>query len=251
MNINRENCSLASDFLSNVELYYTPASSVNGNELIISGEEHEHITRVMRHSVGDELHVTDGEGRIFLCEISGIRKEQLTCEIHSERIYENRLKNIYFCLAKLKSTDRFEFALEKSVELGITNFIVFDSMRSIPKGGKPERWQKVLISSMKQSLRSFLPKVTTCSSMSEIMSLPGEKIVFEQDSKLSFRNFRAQSDSNYYFIFGPEGGLDKKELSMFGQESQYFLTENRLRSETAVVTAASVLSFNIQNHLAP
>lgn len=242
---------MVSDFLSNVELYYTPASSVNGNELLISGEEHEHITRVMRHSVGDELYVTNGEGRIFLCAISEIRKDHLTCEIHSERIYENRLKNIYFCISKLKSTDRFEFALEKSVELGVTNFIVFDSRRSVPKGGKPERWQKVLISSMKQSLRSFLPKVTTKGSIAEIMALSGEKIVFEQNSKLSFRNFRPREDRTYYFIFGPEGGLDEKELSMFREESSYFLTENRLRSETAVVTAASVLSFNIQHPLAP
>jgi 16S rRNA (uracil1498-N3)-methyltransferase len=242
---------LVSDFLSNVELYYTPASSVKGSELFISGEESEHISRVMRHSVGDELYVTDGEGRIFLSGITELRKDLVRCEIFSERIYENRLKNIYFCLAKLKSTDRFEFALEKSVELGITNFIVFDSARTVPKGGKPERWQKVLISSMKQSLRSFLPVVSTASSIAEMMALPGEKIVFEQDAKLSFRQFRPQEDKNYYFIFGPEGGLDKKELSMFSEENSYFLTENRLRSETAVVTAASILSFNQQHHFAP
>lgn len=235
---------MASDFLSNVELYYTPASRVNGNELSISGEEHEHITRVMRHSVGDELYVTSGQGRIFLCTISDIRKGNTTCEIHSERIYENRLGNVYFCLAKLKSQDRFEFALEKSVELGVTNFIVFDSIRSIPKGGKVERWQKVLISSMKQSLRSFLPGLSTKKSLFEIMKLPGEKIVFEQDSRTSFRNFRLKEDRDYYFIFGPEGGLDKKELEMFSSDSSYFLTENRLRSETAIVTAASILAFN-------
>ncbi|MGE5351591.1 MAG: 16S rRNA (uracil(1498)-N(3))-methyltransferase [Acidobacteriota bacterium] len=235
---------MVSDFLSNVELYYTPASGVMENVLVIKGEEYEHITRVMRHSSGDELYVTNGEGRIFLCTISEIRKDHLTCDIHSERVYENKLKNICFCLAKLKSQDRFEFALEKSVELGITNFIVFDSMRSVPKGGKTERWQKVLISSMKQSLRSFLPKVSTQSSLSEIMKLPGEKVVFEQDSKLSFRNFHAHEDRQYYFIFGPEGGLDKKELSMFSSESSYFLTANRLRSETAVLTAASILAFS-------
>lgn len=235
---------MVSDFLSNVELYYTPAAGVHENTLVIRGEEHEHITRVMRHSVGDELYVTNGEGRIFLCGIEEIRKDELTCEISSERIYENRLKNIFFCLAKLKSQDRFEFALEKSVELGVTNFIVFDSVRSVPKGGKTERWQKVLTSSMKQSLRSYLPKVTTQPSLSGVMKLPGEKIVFEQEAKLSFRNFRAREDRSYYFIFGPEGGLDKKELAMFSEETSYFLTENRLRSETAVVTAASILSFN-------
>jgi len=242
---------LVSDFLSNVELYYTPASNITENGILIQGEEYEHITRVMRHSVGEELHVTDGEGRIYLSGISEIMKDHLRAEIHSERVYENRLKNICFCLAKLKSQDRFEFALEKSVELGITNFIVFDSHRSVPKGGKPERWQKVLRQSMKQSLRSFLPKVATKGSIAEIMKLEGEKIVFEQDSSVSFMNFRPLEGVDYYFIFGPEGGLDSKELAMFTEESSYFLTENRLRSETAVVTAASILSFNHLHHIAP
>lgn len=205
----------------------------------------------MRHSIGDELYVTDGQGRILLTEITQTEKNLVRARIHSERIYENRLKNVYFCLPRLKSQDRFEFALEKSVELGVTNFIVFDSMRSIPKGGKAERWQKVLISSMKQSLRSFLPEVTHLGSVSEIMKLEGEKIVFEQDSKQSFREFIPLEDRNYYFIFGPEGGLDKKELSMFTQENSYFLTENRLRSETAVIAAASILSFNLQGRIAP
>lgn len=242
---------MASDFLSNVELYYTPAANLAGGELTICGEEHEHITRVMRHLMGDELYVTDGEGRILLCAITEIRKDHLRAEIRSERIYENRLHNVCFCLAKLKSTDRFEFALEKSVELGITNFLVFDSRRSVPKGGKPERWQKVLIASMKQSLRSFLPKISFAGSLSELMDLPGEKIVFEQDSKHNFGKFRPSKDRYYYFIFGPEGGLDKKELALFSQENSYFLTENRLRSETAVVTAASILSFNTQALSAP
>ncbi|HEX2865972.1 MAG TPA: RsmE family RNA methyltransferase [Ignavibacteriales bacterium] len=233
---------MVSDFLSNVELYYTPASRIKEGGLLIEGEESEHITRVMRHSLGDELYVTDGEGRIFLSEITGIEKSLVRARIHSERNYENRLKNIFFCMARLKSQDRFEFALEKSVELGVTNFIIFDSQRSIPKGGKVERWQKVLTSSMKQSLRSFLPKVSHLGSISEVMKLPGEKIVFEQDSKLSFRKFTPQENKNYYFVFGPEGGLDKKELSMFSEENSYFLTENRLRSETAVIMAAAVLS---------
>ena len=79
------------------------------------------------------------------------------------------MKNIFFCIPKLKYSDRFEFALEKCTELGITNFIIFDSERSIHKSDKKERWEKIVLSAMKQSLRSYLPNITVINSLIEYL----------------------------------------------------------------------------------
>lgn len=230
--------------LSNIELYYSLPQNISKNKITIEGEEYSHITKVMRHSVKDELYVTDGEGKIYSCLITEINKNNIKLEIKNIQSYENRLKNICFCIPKLKNNDRLEFALEKSTELGITKFFIFDSERTISRTDKVERWKKILLSAMKQSLNSFLPKIEV-HNFNNIINLPGIKIGFEQSSINRIDNLKLNPDNKYYLIFGPEGGLSKKELIFFEKENIYKIADNRLRTETAVITTASIINFNL------
>ncbi|MHB8931286.1 MAG: RsmE family RNA methyltransferase [Melioribacteraceae bacterium] len=243
---------MASVFLSDVELYYTNKPII-GNQIPIEGEECHHISNVMRHNVGDSIYVTDGFVTIYKSSISSIEKKKVVADIIESTKYENKLAGIWFCIPRLKSADRFEYALEKAVELGITNFIVFDSTRTVAKGEKIERWEKILIAAMKQSLRAWLPKVSYVKNISEIFKLAGTKILFDQNANQTLNSFLSINNSkfaisNYFFIFGPEGGFTEDELGlsteggMENSELRIRLTENRLRSETAIVTAASLLS---------
>lgn len=226
--------------LSNIELYYSPVGLIN-NELHIHGEDFKHITKVMRHSVGDSIFVTDGNGNIFEASIMDIDKSNLSAKLLNSYQYEDEKSNYIFCIPKLKNPDRFEFALEKCVELGITNFIIYESKRTVSKGDKSERWNKILISAMKQSLKCYLPNLKIVNSLKDIIVLKGEKVAFEQNSTKKITTLKTDPQVNYYFIFGPEGGLDKDELELFNPENIYKLTENRLRSETAIINAASLL----------
>ena len=230
------------DYLSNIELYYTPPENCSDNIIKIEGEECNHILKVMRHSTNDIIHVTDGAGHIFKCEINKIFKDHLVLANTKTFNYENNLSNIVFCIPKLKNTERFEFAIEKCTELGITNFIVFESTRTISKGTKIERWNKIILSAMKQSLRSYLPVISTGTSLSEINELPGEKIIFEQKAESIFNNEFIKPLTKYYFIFGPEGGLSEEEIDGFNIKKLFRLADNRLRTETAIVKCASILS---------
>ena len=227
-------------YLSNIELYYSPDGIIN-NHIIIEGEDFNHIIKVMRHSEQDIIYVTDGKGNIYESQINSIIKNSLSVEALKTYHYENDKQNIFFCIPKLKNAERFELALEKCVELGVTNFIIFESIRTISRGEKSDRWNKILVSAMKQSLRSYLPRITVVNSIKEIFSLNGGKIGFEQNSSNKFRDLKIIPNVNYYFIFGPEGGLDKDELELFNPENIYNLAENRLRTETAVIKAASLL----------
>lgn len=229
------------EYLSNIELYYSAPGNFSAGEVKISGEEFYHIVKVMRHLPGDELHVTNGRGIVFKINIEQIFKDQLTASIKNTISFSNDNANKFFCIPRLKSPERFEFALEKCVELGVTNFIVFESKRTIAKGAKFERWNKILLSAMKQSLRSFLPDVTYAKSINDIIKMEGEKIVFEQNSKQCLKNKILDPSQKYYFIFGPEGGLDDTELTLFSEECFYELGTNRLRSETSIIKAAAVL----------
>ncbi len=243
---------MAPDFLSEVELYYTNKPIV-GNHILIEEEECHHISNVMRHKIGDSIYVTDGYGTIYQSSISSIEKKKVIAEVIESTKYENKFAGIWFCIPRLKSADRFEYALEKSVELGITNFIVFDSTRTVAKGEKIERWEKILIAAMKQSLRAWLPKVSYVKNLSEIYKFAGTKILFDQNAETTLNSFLPILHSqfatlNCFFIFGPEGGFTEDELSlpaeagMANGELRIRLTENRLRSETAIVTAASLLT---------
>jgi len=234
---------LLTNYLSNIELYYTPSRNISENRIIIEGEEYYHIIKVMRHSAGDELYVTGGEGKIYSGRINNINKNNLELTIENTLSYENKLKNIFFCIPKLKNSDRFEFALEKCTELGITNFLVFESERTISKSKKIERWNKILLSAMKQSLNSFLPQIDTVN-FNNIFDLHGIKVGLEQSSQKKISDFKLNVDESYYFIFGPEGGLSEKELSIFEKGNIYKISDNRLRTETAVVTTASLIIGN-------
>jgi 16S rRNA (uracil1498-N3)-methyltransferase len=232
-----------SQYLCNIELYYTLPKNISENRIIIEGEEYSHIIKVMRHTVNDELFVCNGEGKVFAGRINKINKNNLELAIANTLSYENKLKNIFFCIPKLRNNDRFEFALEKCTELGITNFLVFESERTISKRHTIERWNKILLSAMKQSLNSFLPKIDIID-FDDISNLPGIKIGLEQSSPKNFSDFKLNLDIKYYFIFGPEGGLSEKEMSIFEKENVYKIANNRLRTETALVTAASLIIGN-------
>ncbi len=227
-------------YLSNIELYYS-AQITNNNLIIVEDDDFKHIVKVMRHALGDEIYITDGLGKIYRSKILEIKKNSLTAAIEETINHDNKFLNIIFCIPKLKSNDRFEFALEKCVELGITNFIIFDSERTIAKGNKIERWNKILISAMKQSLRSYLPNISLRNSVEEIKNLQGEKIIFEQNSAETFLRFKNDLSKKYYFVFGPEGGLSENELNLFEENEKYNLSSNRLRSETAVIKCASIV----------
>lgn len=230
-----------SAFLSNIELYY--CTSASEAQITISGEECHHILKVMRHQPGDKLYATDGKGHIFESQIISAERDAVTAGIIKSHKYNNPFSNLVFCIPKLKSSDRFEFALEKLTELGITRFIVFDSSRSLSKSIKTERWNKLVLSAMKQSLRSYLPEITYASSVKAIVS-KGRSVIFEQESEKSIARLKDELNSipeDIYFVFGPEGGLSKEEISLVDESSRYHLSENRLRSETAIITAAALL----------
>lgn len=237
------------NFLSSIELYYS--THLNENEIFISGEELHHIKNVMRHKTGDEIFITDGKGKIFRSIIEFLSKDVAKCIIKEKYLYENKFSKYVFCIPRLKNNERFEFAIEKCVELGITNFLFFESERTIAKGFKVERIKKLLLSSMKQSLQAWLPESEFIDNIADLKNYEGDKILFEQKSEMLLKDFLINKNNTtlnnkIYFIFGPEGGFSENEITKIQPTAILRITKNRLRSETAIITAASLLPTLIQ-----
>lgn len=237
-------------YLSNIELYFLPKEYFAADKIVITGDEFKHLANVMRHKSGDEIFITDGEGKIFKTVLETLVKKQAVSKIVDSYSYDKEHDKIVFCMPLLQNADRFETALEKCVELGITEFIVYEADRSFRKGDKTERWLKIAAAAMKQSLRSYLPNINYCKSIADIMKMEGDKIQFEQNSEIEFSDVLKQdnkdtsfgSNTNKFLIFGPEGGFSERELENLDGTYRVKLTNNRLRAETAVIAAASLIS---------
>lgn len=176
---------MAQDFHSNKEYYFTEPDLVQENSLIISGEEVKHISRVMRHEVGEELHVTDGSGHLYISKIENIEKRLIHCSIISRKYFEKQFENLTVCIPRLRTADRFESAIEKTVELGITDLVIFDAERSLARGDKSERWTNIALAAMKQSLHTHLPNITYFKNIQELNKHDGIKLVFDQNSNVN------------------------------------------------------------------
>lgn len=226
--------------LSDTELYYSTPENIGKNIIVISGEEFHHASDVMRHKNGDLIYITDGEGSIYRCMITDINKNSLSAEIQGKEHFGNNNSNIHFCVTYLKNPDRMKYAIEKSVELGITSFIFISSKRAVSKSANLKRLKKIALSAMKQALRSYLPTIKEMK-LEQIAENPGVKILLEQkaDQKFSFEN---DKKADYYFLFGPEGGFDSEEIKIINPITIFRLGKHRLRSETAIVQCASFLN---------
>jgi len=242
----KENLYLEQDFLSDIELYYTASENVSGTELIIKGEECKHITKVMRHQNGDKLFVTDGRGMIYETAITSSAKTEVFCIIKKKFEYKKQLSGFVACIPRLRNQNRFEFALEKCIELGITEFIVYTADRSVAKGEKLDRWNKIALSAMKQSLRSFTPEVQYKKSLNELLKTESRILYFNQKSKTPLKNkikSLKENSEKILLLFGPEGGFSKKEIEILEEKGvSCQLTKNRLRTETAIISAVSLIS---------
>ncbi len=208
----------------------------------LAEEEYHHATKVMRNKVGDKIYSTDGRGKIYEGLIASIENKSIFVDVIKSYSYKNYLSHFTFCIPNLKNPDRFKFALEKCTELGITNFVLFNSERSISKSFNVERINNILLSAMKQSLHAYLPKIEIFDSLERLKDLAVIKVLFEQnsESKLSDQKFNPLKE--YFLIFGPEGGFSQKEITNIQPSLVLNLADNRLRSETAIIKVASILS---------
>lgn len=230
--------------LTNIELYICFRISPDEKFFEITDEEFHHSIKVMRNRVGDKIFATNGAGKIFEGIIISVEKEKLTADVVNLFEYKNYLENFTLCVPNLKNPDRLKFALEKSVELGFTKFIVFNSQRTIGKKVNLDRLNKILLSAMKQSIRSFFPSITESRSVEELTTPSDEIILFDQTSNILLNDLNFDESIKYRLIFGPEGSFTEAEISLINPKKVVSLGLHRLRSETAILKCASILSKN-------
>ena len=211
-------------------------------------DEAHHALKVLRKHKGDKIVVVDGNGGWYECVIES--EEIQNCRLHiGDRREKFGLREhyIHIGIAPTKSHDRVEWFVEKAVEIGVQEISFILTDQSERKNIKLERILKRTISSMKQSLKAYLPKINDIIPVNDFMinCINEEKFIgFVKDDQSSHLFQTASSNNNYCVLIGPEGGFTSSEFNAaqdIGFQS-VSLDDSRLRTETAGLAACHILN---------
>ena len=225
-----------------MHLFYQP--ELQNGLLELSEEETRHAVRVLRLNVGDKIEVSDGKGVRAKAEITELSKRSCSFQI-LEQTTEAEPVLPKVAIAPPKSIDRFEWFLEKAVEIGVSEICPILCSNSERRIIKQERSEKVLLAAMKQSQRNWLPKLHELTSYSDFIANTNELMLLahcRDAEKVALAN---KLETNSWIMIGPEGDftLEEIELALNKGATEIDLGESRLRTETAGIFALSVMNY--------
>ncbi|MBN7815973.1 16S rRNA (uracil(1498)-N(3))-methyltransferase [Algoriphagus pacificus] len=211
-------------------------------------EESKHLTRVLRKSEGDLVHITDGEGNLYECRLTDANpKKSVLQVISSERIPADDF-HIHLAIAPTKSPDRMEWMIEKITEIGFHELTLLSTINSERSFLKTERLQKKMISACKQSLKFHTPKINQTIDFKELIDNPvfgdfQKYIAYVDENHDHHLIDLAKPKGNYLILIGPEGDFDPKEIELALSKGfkPVSLGKSRLRTETAGLAAVQML----------
>ncbi|MGB1032870.1 MAG: 16S rRNA (uracil(1498)-N(3))-methyltransferase [Flavobacteriales bacterium] len=218
------------------------------DQYITSGEyelpenESKHLVRVLRKTVGDEVKVTNGSGALFNARITEIQGKRCHTQVTLVEEKPAMKPRLIMVIAPTKSTDRMEWFLEKAVELGVSEIIPIHCFHSERVKVKTDRWQRILIAAMKQSLHYHLPKLHEITKFNDLLNLdlPETKLLAHcrDTEKLPIHKAFGIGEDCVIAI-GPEGDFSVEEIALSEENSwkSVDLGDRRLRTETAALSS--------------
>ncbi|MBK5212854.1 MAG: 16S rRNA (uracil(1498)-N(3))-methyltransferase [Flavobacteriaceae bacterium] len=233
-----------------MQLFYNPTISENSKEIAFDKEESRHIAKVSRMKEGDTFKITNGKGSFFSAEIISANPKGCLVKILSEETQPPPPYQLHLAVAPTKLNDRYEWFLEKATEIGITEITPIICDHSERKTIKPERYEKILQSAMKQSLKAYLPILNEVVPFKDFINSEktseGLKCIAhcEETDKKSLKSILIPN-KKITILIGPEGDFSSKEIELAKQAGFIPVTlgESRLRTETAAVVACHSVAF--------
>lgn len=238
-----------------MQLFYnpnisTPDSYQDATEVTFDKEESRHIIKVLRMKEGDSFKITNGKGSFFDAEIISANPKACLVKILSEETQTPLPYQLHLVVAPTKLNDRYEWFLEKATEIGISEVTPIICDHSERKVIKAERYEKILQSAMKQSLKAYLPVLNEAVSFKGFINSENEfeglKFIAhcEETDRKSLKSVLLPN-KKIMILIGPEGDFSSEEIALAKKVgyTPVALGESRLRTETAAVVACHSVAF--------
>lgn len=227
----------------------------------ITGSDVNHIKNVLRMKPGEQILVSDGESRDYLCEITELTDTQIKARIVDIEGENRELGARLYLFQGLPKGDKMELIIQKAVELGVYQVIPVETKRSVVKldakkaKNKVARWNAIAESAAKQSKRQIIPKVGDVCTFKEALAyakgldmavIPYEEAKDMQYTKQVLAKVKAGMDVGIFI--GPEGGFSEGEIEAATAQEVVPITLGKriLRTETAGLMILSVLMYQLE-----
>ena len=242
--------------------FFVEISSVQDGIIRLSGADVNHMKNVLRMKPGEQVQIQDGLGITYTCRISGYEDREAVLEILETKAADTELPSALYLFQGLPKGDKMEWIVQKAVELGAAGIIPFAAGRSVVRldekkaEKKTARWQAIARSAAEQCGRAVIPEGSRPVSFAEALKQAAELDVIliayelgggmEETGEIS-RNIRTGQWVGRFI--GPEGGFDAEEVekAKAAGARPVSLGSRILRTETAGVTALSILMYHLES----
>lgn len=231
-----------------MQLFYNSEIDSNTSSITFDKIESRHIVRVLRKKQDDTLHITNGKGLLFEVKITIASDKKCIAEIIS---FEEKSKPwdyyVHIAIAPTKNNDRLEWFLEKATEIGIDEITPIICQNSERRVVKLERFEKIIQSAMKQSLKFRLPKLNEPIKFNDFIKQDFEGkicIAHCEEQEKNHLKHSIKPSKKTTILIGPEGdfSLDEIKKALEKKCIPISLGETRLRTETAGLVAVNTIS---------
>lgn len=239
--------------------FFVTKESINELELHITGDDVQHISKVLRLRVDEKILVNDSTGLEYLCSITEINKKDVVCTI-IETLENKTEAPIRITLFQgLPKSQKMDLIVQKCVELGVVDFWPVVTERVIVKtedrdiSGKIERWNRISEEAAKQSSRGLIPLVhnpiTINKAIEMIKAMDLGIIPYENEKNTTLKTI-LKHDSNIKtvgILIGPEGGFEDTEVKLCLDNNILPVTlgPRILRTETAGFITAAIVQYEL------
>ena len=232
--------------MSNIRLFFSKSLSANLTDKLDKFQSH-YLTKVMRVKENEVFSLFNREGE-WEAKILGISKSIVEFKTTKLLRQKENIKELWLAFSPIKSNYQ-NFMIQKATELGVTKFlpIIFD--RTVVRKINKERLEKIVIEASEQSNRMNVPSIENPQSLDVFLKKNSMDLIFtdlnSNNKKLDKSKF---NDLPICIIIGPEGDFseaERQKILSFKRVQAIKINENILRSETAVISAISIINYVI------
>ena len=231
--------------MSNIRLFYSKSLSLNLTDKLDKSQSH-YVSKVMRLKEKEVFSLFNSSGE-WEAKILNITKSIVEFNVTKQLRQKENTKDLWLAFSPIKS-NYFNFMIQKATELGVTKFLPIIFERTIVRKINKERLEKVIIEAAEQSNRITVPSIEDPQKLKSFLNNDMDLIFTDLNTTNTKIDIKKLTSKPTCVIIGPEGDFseeEREEILKFNGVQPIKINENILRSETAVISALSIINYAI------